>query len=125
MNSGIVQYSCRTAHCSVDEVNNGGNWGPPKGKPGGLCPMCSRILPVSGNCPKQYGGCGWNIRTIPHAAQIARRFHEVYEELAPQHSWETQKESRVPFDKLPARQRLLMCKVVLALIKEGTLPNAE
>lgn len=53
--------------------------------------------------------------------QVAQRFHELYEELAPSHGWETQDVSRVPWDAVPHENQGLMRSVVRRLIEEGTI----
>lgn len=53
--------------------------------------------------------------------RIARRFHELYEELAPVYGWQTQERSRVPWEQVPTANRRLMVKVVQRLIHEGTI----
>jgi hypothetical protein len=50
---------------------------------------------------------------------LARRFHELYEELAPQHGYETRKESAVPWDDVPAQNKALMTHVAMRIIEEG------
>lgn len=42
------------------------------------------------------------------AEQIAKEFHEVYEELAPQYGYKTREASAVPWDQVPAANRQLM-----------------
>ncbi len=54
---------------------------------------------------------------------IARRFHEVYEKLAPLYHWETQPRSRVEWADLPAEQRGLMTETVKRVLTENTLLN--
>jgi hypothetical protein len=49
---------------------------------------------------------------------IARRFHEVYEKLAPLYEWETQVGSRVSWDALPATQKGLMIETVKIVLAE-------
>jgi hypothetical protein len=53
--------------------------------------------------------------------QIAQRFHEVYEELAPIYGWQTQERSRVPWDDVPPANKRMMVKVLTRLIREGTI----
>lgn len=48
----------------------------------------------------------------------ARRFHEIYEELAPLYGWETQPKSRVEWDVLPSEQRGLMLETVKKVLAE-------
>lgn len=49
---------------------------------------------------------------------IAKRFHEVYEELAPTMGWETQERSRKTWEELPIENKWLMVKVVEQLMEE-------
>lgn len=53
--------------------------------------------------------------------KVARAFHEAYEALAPAFGYETRKESAVPWDEVPEKNRVLMCSVVQALISEGVI----
>ena len=53
--------------------------------------------------------------------QIAKRFHEVYEELATDFGYETRKASAVPWEKVPEPNKSLMIAVVGVLLKEGTI----
>ena len=55
---------------------------------------------------------------------IARRFHELYEELAPLYGWETQPKSRVEWADLPSEQRGLMLETVRRVMKEFALSAA-
>ena len=55
----------------------------------------------------------------PHTDEIARRFHEAYERLAPSHSYETRTESAVPWEQVPEKNRALMRDVVRALMDDG------
>lgn len=52
---------------------------------------------------------------------IAMRFHEMYERLAPSHGYETRKESAVPWEDVPEKNRSLMKAVVRSLMEEGTI----
>lgn len=45
------------------------------------------------------------------AGEVARWFHEIYEDLAPDYGWKTQLESRKTWDEVPERNRLLMVDV--------------
>lgn len=58
---------------------------------------------------------------MARAEDIARRFHEVYEELAPAHGWKTQKRSAVPWEEIPIENRQLMIDVVTQLLKEKVI----
>jgi hypothetical protein len=58
---------------------------------------------------------------IKTTEDVARRFHEVYEALAPSFGWETQNASAVPWDAVPEENRKLMiavCQHVLPEIPE-------
>ncbi len=56
---------------------------------------------------------------------IARRFHEVYEELAPVYGWQTQERSAVPWDDVPPENKRVMVKTVTRLIHEGALVHEK
>ena len=43
-----------------------------------------------------------------NAEQLARLFHNTYEELAPVYGWETQLESRTAWEDVPERNKKLM-----------------
>lgn len=50
---------------------------------------------------------------------LARLFHETYERLAPEFSYETRPDSAVPWEAVPERNRALMvatCAEVLAAL---------
>lgn len=53
------------------------------------------------------------------AEDIARRFHETYERLAPDFGYETRSESAVPWEDVPERNRLLMQAVVAFVFVEA------
>ncbi len=44
----------------------------------------------------------------PFAERLARRFHEVYETLAPFYDYETRRESAVEWEDVPENNRRLM-----------------
>lgn len=52
------------------------------------------------------------------AVALARRFHELYEELAPSTGYKTRPETRVPWDELPRENRFLMIAVCSVILKE-------
>ncbi len=52
----------------------------------------------------------------PVVEQIARAFHETYEDLAPSFGWQSQ--SPVPWDKLPEANKQLMLAVVGELLSQ-------
>jgi hypothetical protein len=43
---------------------------------------------------------------------VARRFHETYERLAPELGYKTREASAVPWEDVPERNRLLMIRTV-------------
>lgn len=45
------------------------------------------------------------------AEQLAQKFHEAYERLAPEHSYQTRKASAVPWADVPANNKALMIAV--------------
>jgi dTMP kinase len=49
---------------------------------------------------------------------LARRFHELYEELAPTFSYKTRKESAVPWEDVPAANKQLMIAVAATLLDD-------
>lgn len=55
------------------------------------------------------------------AEQIAKAFHDCYEKLAPAHSYETRRESAVPWEAVPESNRALMVAVVHELLSVGTI----
>lgn len=52
---------------------------------------------------------------------IARRFHETYERLAPEHGYETREASAKPWEDVPVQNRGLMIEVVTELVREQTI----
>ena len=50
--------------------------------------------------------------------ELARRFHETYERLAPDFGYETRRESAVPWDDVPANNKALMTAVCAELLTE-------
>lgn len=50
------------------------------------------------------------------AEQLARHFHEVYEQLAPVYGHETREESRTKWDQVPDKNRRLMIAVCATLM---------
>lgn len=53
------------------------------------------------------------------AELLARLFHETYERLAPDHSYETRRESAVPWEQVPTNNRALMTAVAEHIIETG------
>lgn len=55
------------------------------------------------------------------AEQLAEKFHNTYERLAPEHGYETRKDSAVPWENVPQKNKSLMiavCKELLATCQE-------
>ena len=50
--------------------------------------------------------------------QLARRFHETYERLAPSFGYETRKASAVPWEDVPEQNRALMTAVCAELLSD-------
>jgi hypothetical protein len=56
------------------------------------------------------------------AEALARRFHDTYERLAPDHGWQTQESTRgKPWDEVPEHNRGLMLATVAALLDDGVI----
>jgi hypothetical protein len=55
------------------------------------------------------------------AEKIAKRFHEVYEEIAPTMGWDTQERSKKSWEELPIENKWLMVKVVEQLLEEKVI----
>lgn len=53
--------------------------------------------------------------------KIARAFHEAYETAAPALGYETRKDSAVPWDQVPDKNRALMIKTVETLLDAGVI----
>jgi hypothetical protein len=53
------------------------------------------------------------------AEALARRFHETYERLAPDHGYETRKASAVPWEDVPEQNRSLMIAVAGEILRGG------
>lgn len=56
---------------------------------------------------------------------VARRFHEVYEELAPIYGYKTREESAVPWEDVPPVNKRLMVKVCSRLLHDGTIKHGK
>jgi len=53
---------------------------------------------------------------------LARRFHDTYERLAPEHGWETQESTRAkPWEEVPQHNRELMLATVAVLLDDGSI----
>jgi len=56
-----------------------------------------------------------------HAEEIARKFHEVYEKIAPDFGYKTRTESAVPWEEVPMPNRDLMIATVNELLRDGVI----
>lgn len=59
------------------------------------------------------------------AEQIAERFHDTYERLAPDHGYETREASRKPWSEVPENNRELMTAVVQELLDDGIIATPK
>lgn len=50
--------------------------------------------------------------------RVARRFHDIYEQLAPSFGWKTQEQSAVAWSELPDENRKLMIATVGVIMQE-------
>lgn len=55
---------------------------------------------------------------FPYPEEIARRFHDAYEHLAPSFGYRTRGASRVPWERVPGANRALMIATVRAVLIE-------
>jgi hypothetical protein len=55
------------------------------------------------------------------AREIAKAFHEAYEELAPQHGYQTRKASAKPWEDVPDSNKALMIATVRKLLDDGVI----
>lgn len=56
------------------------------------------------------------------AEELARLFHETYEELAPAYGYQTREDSAVPWEDVPEQNKELMiatCEVIIARLGLG------
>lgn len=59
-----------------------------------------------------------------NAKSIARVFHDTYERLAPKYGYETRKDSAVPWEQVPEKNRRLMIAVVERLLSDSVIAVA-
>lgn len=59
---------------------------------------------------------GYKIVMTPE--QLAQKFHEAYERLAPSHGYETRKESAKPWAEVPPNNKSLMTAVCAEMLAE-------
>ena len=52
---------------------------------------------------------------------VAMAFHNVYEDLAVDYSWNTQQDCKVPWEGLPANNRHLMVATIAKLVHHGII----
>jgi hypothetical protein len=57
-----------------------------------------------------------NTFTTPE--QLAQKFHETYERLAPEYGYETRKESAVPWSDVLEKNKRLMIAVCAEILRE-------
>lgn len=57
----------------------------------------------------------------PRSEQIAREFHEAYENLAPEFGYRTREASAVPWDEVPSQNKELMKATVTTLLQKGII----
>lgn len=55
------------------------------------------------------------------AEELAQRFHEIYEDRAPHHGYETREDSRKPWGEVPEGNRRLMIDVCGRILVEFTV----
>jgi hypothetical protein len=60
----------------------------------------------------------WRAR---EAERIAQAFHETYERLAPEHGYQTRKESAKPWAEVPPENAGLMVAVCMELLERGVI----
>jgi hypothetical protein len=51
------------------------------------------------------------------AEELAQKFHEIYEQLAPSFGYETRKESAKPWSEVPEKNKQLMTAVCAEILK--------
>lgn len=54
--------------------------------------------------------------------RVARAFHEIYERLSSKYGYETRKESAVPWEDVPEKNKSLMLATVRVLMDKGYIP---
>lgn len=52
---------------------------------------------------------------------VAKKFHEAYEQLAPDHGYETRKDSAVAWEDVPEKNKNLMIATVKRLLDQGVI----
>ena len=64
------------------------------------------------------------IETV-RAADLAQKFHESYERLAPKFGYETRKESAKPWADVPKQNQDLMTAVCAEMLRLMVVPDSE
>jgi hypothetical protein len=59
------------------------------------------------------------------AEEIARKFHETYENFAPNYGYETREASAVPWKDVPEKNKALMIAVVAELIDRNIIEPGD
>lgn len=60
------------------------------------------------------------------ADELARLFHETYEDLAPEYGYETRPESRFPWADVPKNNKMLMTEVArVILLRMAVVPPGD
>ena len=59
--------------------------------------------------------------TIDRDEFIAQKFHEAYEKLAPEFSYETREATAVPWVDVPENNKRLMIAVAAKLMEDGVI----
>lgn len=88
---------CQRESCGKKWIEHGGEHGPE------LCPDGMGVFLQSKK---------------PNAIDLARRFHTLYEALAPQFGYETRKESAKPWSQVPEQNKNLMTAVCAQIIED-------
>jgi hypothetical protein len=91
------------------------------------CPDCGRSFAehLEGQCPawpsRRAHQFGRGSIEAPEVETIAREFHETYEQIAVEQSYETRPESRVPWEQVPEPNGELVRSVVADLLERGVI----
>ena len=59
------------------------------------------------------------------AEEIARAFHETYENFAPNYGYKTREASAVPWNDVPKQNKDLMIAVVAELVDQGVIEPGD
>lgn len=59
------------------------------------------------------------------AEQLAKRFHDYYEEMASQFGYETRKDSSVEWEKVPENNKRLMIAVCQRILDEEIIQKED